>query len=85
MLPSFLSTIWALNLPRIVHSPPFHRVGCELVEPGTWRQTPLDAFIFGVKELPENDDSPLVHRHIFFGHCFKNQVWLPFVLDPLYS
>lgn len=26
-----------------------------------------------MKELPENDDSPLNHTHIFFAHCFKNQ------------
>jgi saccharopine dehydrogenase (NAD+, L-lysine-forming) len=26
-----------------------------------------------LKELPENDDSPLHHTHIFFAHCFKTQ------------
>jgi saccharopine dehydrogenase (NAD+, L-lysine-forming) len=26
-----------------------------------------------LKELPENDDSPLHHTHIFFAHCFKEQ------------
>ena len=29
-------------------------------------------FILGVKELPEGD-SDLVHRHIYFGHVFKDQ------------
>ena len=49
------------------------RVGCRLVEKGTWRTAPLDYTIVGLKELPENDDTPLVHRHIFFAHCFKQQ------------
>jgi saccharopine dehydrogenase (NAD+, L-lysine forming) len=40
----------------------------------SWRtDAPKDAYIVGLKELPENDDSPLVHQHIFFAHCFKNQ------------
>lgn len=33
----------------------------------------MDAYIVGLKELPENDNSPLQHTHIFFAHCFKNQ------------
>ena len=32
-----------------------------------------DVYIIGLKELPENDDSPLIHTHIFFAHCFKYQ------------
>jgi saccharopine dehydrogenase (NAD+, L-lysine-forming) len=39
----------------------------------SWRNAPLDAFIVGLKELPENDTSPLKHKHIFFGHCYKHQ------------
>jgi saccharopine dehydrogenase (NAD+, L-lysine-forming) len=34
---------------------------------------PLDAYILGLKELPENDDTPLGHTHIFFAHCYKAQ------------
>lgn len=44
-----------------------------MVEPGTWKSAPADAYIVGLKELPENDSSPLVHKHIFFGHCYKQQ------------
>jgi saccharopine dehydrogenase (NAD+, L-lysine-forming) len=41
---------------------------------GSWKTlAPKSAFIIGLKELPENDDSPLQHRHIMFAHCFKNQ------------
>ncbi|CAH1761880.1 1250_t:CDS:2, partial [Entrophospora sp. SA101] len=40
---------------------------------GTWKTAPSDAYIIGLKELPENDDSPLSHTHIYFAHCYKNQ------------
>lgn len=33
----------------------------------------MDSYIVGLKELPENDDSPLKHTHIMFAHCYKNQ------------
>jgi len=46
--------------------------GCSLAATGSWRTAPKDAIIFGLKELPE-DDNPLVHRHIMFGHAYKGQ------------
>jgi saccharopine dehydrogenase (NAD+, L-lysine-forming) len=40
----------------------------------SWKtDAPADAYIVGLKELPEHDDSPLIHTHIYFAHCFKNQ------------
>ncbi|KXS16893.1 saccharopine dehydrogenase [Gonapodya prolifera JEL478] len=51
----------------------YERVGVEVVEEGSWRTAPLDAYIYGLKELPENDDSPLPHTHIMFAHCYKRQ------------
>lgn len=40
----------------------------------SWKtDTPANAYVIGLKELPENDDSPLSHTHIFFAHCYKNQ------------
>ncbi|KAJ9078197.1 Saccharopine dehydrogenase [Entomophthora muscae] len=51
----------------------YKKVGCKLVESETWEtNAPLDAFIIGLKELPEGT-SPLKHSHIFFAHCFKEQ------------
>lgn len=47
--------------------------GCEIVETGAWRNAPIDAFIIAVKEMPAADDFPLTHRHIHFGHMFKDQ------------
>lgn len=47
--------------------------GCEIAAEGAWREAPEDAFITAVKEMPEGDDFPLTHRHIHFGHMFKDQ------------
>lgn len=52
----------------------YYSVGCPLVPALSWKtDAPADAYIVGLKELPENDDSPLHHTHIFFAHCFKEQ------------
>jgi len=47
--------------------------GCNMVDGDSWRKADKDVYIIGLKELPENDDSPLIHTHIFFAHCFKYQ------------
>lgn len=47
-------------------------VGCATAPEGGWPAAPLDAIIFGLKELPD-DGTPLVHRHIMFGHAYKGQ------------
>ncbi|CAO3599296.1 unnamed protein product [Absidia cylindrospora] len=61
---------WLQDYCRTIHS----TVGCPLVDTLSWKtDAPADAYIVGLKELPENDDSPLHHTHIFFAHCFKNQ------------
>ena len=44
-----------------------------MVEHNSWPSAPLDQVIIGLKELPENDDSPLPHTHIMFAHCYKEQ------------
>ncbi len=46
--------------------------GCEIAAENLWPQAPIDAIIFGLKELPE-DGMPLTHRHIMFGHAYKGQ------------
>ena len=50
----------------------YRAAGCEIVGENLWPEAPLKAVIFGLKELPE-DGTPLVHRHIMFGHAFKGQ------------
>ena len=44
--------------------------GVEMVPSGSWTSAPKEAFIVGLKELPESDD-PVTHRHIFFAHAYK--------------
>ncbi|GAB3309432.1 saccharopine dehydrogenase [Epidermidibacterium keratini] len=46
--------------------------GAEIVDSGTWVDAPTDAYILGLKELPD-EPAELAHRHIFFGHAYKGQ------------
>ena len=46
--------------------------GCAIAPEGSWPTAPADAIVFGLKELPD-DGTPLIHRHIMFGHAFKGQ------------
>ncbi|KAL4816283.1 hypothetical protein BDW67DRAFT_175755 [Aspergillus spinulosporus] len=58
---------------RIFNDDEFAKVGAPLVEEGSWvKDAPKDAYILGLKELPE-DDFPLEHVHISFAHCYKEQ------------
>lgn len=50
----------------------YRDAGCEIAPENTWSDAPLDAIVFGLKELPE-DGTPLPHRHIMFGHAYKGQ------------
>ena len=57
---------------RAIADASFAETGCTLVEAGTWRGAPNHAYILGLKGLPV-DSNPLSHRHIYFGHAYKNQ------------
>ena len=57
---------------RIIPTDDYANVGCTIVGENTWPNAPKEAIIFGLKELPE-DGTPLIHRHIMFGHAFKGQ------------
>ncbi|MBM3603181.1 MAG: saccharopine dehydrogenase [Alphaproteobacteria bacterium] len=57
---------------RIIPTAEYGRAGAAIAPEGSWPTAPDDAIIFGLKELPE-DDTPLRHRHIMFGHAFKGQ------------
>ncbi|WP_282154254.1 saccharopine dehydrogenase [Ruegeria atlantica] len=50
----------------------YKNAGCEIAPENSWPDAPLDAIVFGLKELPE-DGTPLPHRHIMFGHAYKGQ------------
>ncbi|MDB4111247.1 saccharopine dehydrogenase [Yoonia sp.] len=57
---------------RIFPIADYAAVGCAIVPEFSWVDAPDDAIIFGLKELPE-DGTPLRHRHIMFGHAYKDQ------------
>lgn len=57
---------------RIIPDRDYASAGCRMMPTGSWPDAPADAIIFGLKELPENE-TPLQHRHIMFGHAFKGQ------------
>lgn len=50
----------------------YAQAGVQIADENSWPQAPADAIIFGLKELPE-DGTPLLHRHIMFGHAYKGQ------------
>lgn len=50
----------------------FATAGCKIADEFSWPSAPFDAFILGVKDLPKAKTS-LPHRHIYFGHVFKDQ------------
>ncbi|WP_424942585.1 saccharopine dehydrogenase [Aliiroseovarius crassostreae] len=50
----------------------YRDAGCEIARENSWPDAPLDAIVFGLKELPD-DGTPLKHKHIMFGHAFKGQ------------
>ena len=58
---------------RIISIKDYKDAGCKIVSAGSWESAPEDAIIFGLKELP-NNETPLKHSHIMFGHAFKGQV-----------
>jgi saccharopine dehydrogenase (NAD+, L-lysine-forming) len=45
---------------------------CAVADEDSWPMAPQDAIILGLKELPDRNDD-LIHTHIFFAHCFKQQ------------
>ena len=57
---------------RILPIDGYKAAGCAIASENSWPDAPRDAIIFGLKELPV-DGSPLLHRHIMFGHAFKGQ------------
>lgn len=63
----------------------FEKVGCQIVEHNSWPSAPSNALILGLKELPPNDESPLKHTHIMFGHCYKKQAGYQEILNRFKS
>ncbi|ODV59179.1 saccharopine dehydrogenase [Ascoidea rubescens DSM 1968] len=50
----------------------YEKAGAIIVPEGSWKNAPRERIIIGLKELPEQT-FPLIHTHIQFAHCYKNQ------------
>jgi len=50
----------------------YAEAGCAVAPSGGWVDAPLEAYVVGLKELPDGP-AELVHRHVFFGHAYKGQ------------
>lgn len=57
---------------RVFSDDEYADAGAALAPAESWPDAPSDAYILGLKELPEST-APLTHRHVFFGHAFKGQ------------
>jgi saccharopine dehydrogenase (NAD+, L-lysine-forming) len=50
----------------------YSAVGATMEPSGTWSKAPEHCIILGIKELPDQD-TPLIHKHLFFAHAYKGQ------------
>lgn len=57
---------------RVVPTRDYRAAGAGIAASGSWRAAPPETIVLGLKEL-RDDDTPLVHRHVMFGHAFKGQ------------
>ena len=60
------------SLQRIFPVEQYAAAGASVVGEGTWIDAPQDAYVLGIKELPDEPLS-LCHRHVYFAHAFKGQ------------
>ena len=58
---------------RIFTDDEYSSVGATLVATNSWPSVAPETIVLGLKELPEEDDSPLRSDHVTFAHCFKGQ------------
>lgn len=58
---------------RILKMDGYRHAGVEVAAEHSWPNAPKATIIFGLKELPD-DGTALGHRHIMFGHAFKQQI-----------
>ena len=57
---------------RVFSVEEYVEAGATEAEAGSWTDAPDDAFVVGIKELPDGP-SELRHRHVYFAHAFKGQ------------
>jgi saccharopine dehydrogenase (NAD+, L-lysine forming) len=57
---------------RVFPAADYAAAGARIVPAGSWIDAPDDQYILGLKELPD-EPAALHHRHIYFGHAYKEQ------------
>ncbi|MFF1438823.1 saccharopine dehydrogenase [Streptomyces sp. NPDC058295] len=57
---------------RVFPAREYEAVGARIVPAGSWTSAPSKTVVLGLKELPDQPEQ-LSHRHIFFGHAYKQQ------------
>lgn len=57
---------------RIFPIEEYDAAGCRVAPAGSWVSAPEQAVVIGLKELPDRPGE-LTHRHIYFGHAYKQQ------------
>jgi saccharopine dehydrogenase (NAD+, L-lysine-forming) len=57
---------------RIFDIEEYAAAGAAVAGEGSWTDAPDDAYVLGIKELPD-DPASLHHRHVYFAHAFKGQ------------
>ena len=60
------------SVQRMFDDADYAAAGARLAETGGWPDAPDDAVVLGLKELPP-EPFALRHRHVFFGHAYKDQ------------
>lgn len=55
---------------RIFKNQEYQKLGCTLVDEGTWSSAPHKALILGLKYLPDQHEG-LTHRHCYFSHAYN--------------
>ena len=60
------------SVSRVFPIEEYDAAGATVVGEGTWVDAPHDAYVLGIKELPD-EPATLRHRHIYFAHAFKGQ------------
>lgn len=57
---------------RVFPADAYAVAGATVAPGGSWTDAPDDAWVLGIKELPDEPDV-LRHKHIYFAHAFKGQ------------
>lgn len=61
---------------RVIPDAEYQKIsGVTMATEESWKKAPKDVVVVGLKELDrdENESYPIIHRHIYFAHCFKGQ------------